>query len=92
MSGLDSMPQPPHPKHKEVNSHGNHSLGPLSGCRSFAESRQLGIERCYGSFYCAFTLPNTGDTENVAASYNAGVLKLELKKRRRPSRGRSKSR
>ena len=39
------------------------------------------IERRYGNFYRAFTLPNTVDTENVAASYNAGVLKLELKKK-----------
>ena len=39
------------------------------------------IERRYGSFYRAFTLPNTVDTENVAASYTAGVLKLELKKK-----------
>jgi HSP20 family protein len=39
------------------------------------------IERRYGNFYRAFTLPNTVDTENVSASYNAGVLKLELKKK-----------
>ena len=39
------------------------------------------IERRYGSFYRAFTLPSTVDTEAVAASYNAGVLKLELKKK-----------
>ncbi|HTW80189.1 MAG TPA: Hsp20/alpha crystallin family protein [Terracidiphilus sp.] len=39
------------------------------------------IERRYGSFYRAFTLPNTVDTENIGASYNAGVLKLELKKK-----------
>jgi HSP20 family protein len=39
------------------------------------------IERRYGSFYRAFTLPNTVDTENVSASYNVGVLKLELKKK-----------
>jgi len=39
------------------------------------------IERRYGSFFRAFTLPNTVDTENVGASYNAGVLKLELKKK-----------
>jgi HSP20 family protein len=39
------------------------------------------IERRYGSFYRAFTLPTTVDTENVAASYTAGVLKLELKKK-----------
>ena len=39
------------------------------------------IERRYGSFYRAFTLPTTVDTENVEASYNAGVLKLELNKK-----------
>jgi HSP20 family protein len=39
------------------------------------------IERRYGSFFRAFTLPTTVDTENVQASYNAGVLKLELAKK-----------
>jgi HSP20 family protein len=39
------------------------------------------IERSYGSFFRSFSLPTTVDTENVAASYNAGVLKLELKKK-----------
>jgi HSP20 family protein len=39
------------------------------------------IERRYGSFYRAFTLPSTVDTENVQANYNAGVLKVELKKK-----------
>jgi HSP20 family protein len=39
------------------------------------------IERRYGSFYRSFTLPSTVDTEKVAASYNAGVLKLELTKK-----------
>ena len=39
------------------------------------------IERRYGSFYRAFTLPSTVDTQNVEASYNAGVLKLELNKK-----------
>jgi HSP20 family protein len=39
------------------------------------------IERRYGSFYRAFTLPSTVDTENVQASYNAGVLKLDLTKK-----------
>ena len=29
----------------------------------------------------AFTLPSTVDTENVKASYNAGILKLELNKK-----------
>lgn len=39
------------------------------------------IERSYGSFYRAFTLPSSVDTENVQANYQAGVLKLELKKK-----------
>jgi HSP20 family protein len=39
------------------------------------------VERRYGSFYRAFTLPNTVDTENVQASYNTGILKLELVKK-----------
>jgi HSP20 family protein len=39
------------------------------------------IERRYGSFFRSFSLPTTVDTENVEASYNAGVLKLELKKK-----------
>ena len=39
------------------------------------------IERSYGTFFRSFSLPNTVDTENVAASYNAGVLKLEMKKK-----------
>jgi HSP20 family protein len=39
------------------------------------------IERRYGSFYRAFTVPTTVDPEGVQASYDAGVLKIELQKR-----------
>lgn len=39
------------------------------------------IERRYGSFYRAFTLPSTVDSEHVSANYTNGVLKLELKKK-----------
>ena len=39
------------------------------------------IERRFGTFYRAFTLPSIVDTESVNASYNAGVLKLELQKK-----------
>lgn len=39
------------------------------------------IERRYGSFYRSFSLPSTVDTEHVEASYNSGVLKVELKKK-----------
>ncbi len=39
------------------------------------------IERRYGSFYRAFTLPNTVDTDNVSADYDNGVLKIRLAKK-----------
>ena len=39
------------------------------------------IERRYGSFFRSFTVPNTVSTENVKASYDAGVLRIELEKR-----------
>jgi HSP20 family protein len=62
----------------------NHTLT-VKGERKFEKEEKEEnfhrIERRYGSFYRAFTLPTTVDTENVAASYNAGVLKLELKKK-----------
>jgi len=62
----------------------NHTLT-VKGERKFdkeeKEENFHRIERRYGSFYRAFTLPNTVDTENVDAKYNAGVLRLELKKK-----------
>jgi HSP20 family protein len=39
------------------------------------------IERAYGTFYRAFTLPSTVEADKVQAKYNAGVLKLVLKKK-----------
>ena len=39
------------------------------------------IERRYGSFSRAFTLPTTVEPENIDAKYENGVLKLELKKK-----------
>ena len=62
----------------------NHTLT-VKGERKFeAEEKEQNfhrIERRYGSFYRAFTLPSTVDKDSVAANYNAGVLKLELKKK-----------
>ena len=62
----------------------NHTLT-VKGERKFEKEEKEEnfhrIERRYGSFYRAFTLPSTVDTENVEASYNAGVLKLELTKK-----------
>jgi HSP20 family protein len=39
------------------------------------------VERQYGSFTRTFTLPTTVDTENVAATYDKGVLKIALPKK-----------
>jgi len=62
----------------------NHTLT-VKGERKFEKEEKEEnfhrIERRYGSFYRAFTLPSTVDTENVDAKYNAGVLKIELKKK-----------
>jgi HSP20 family protein len=62
----------------------NHTLT-VKGERKFeAEEKEENfhrIERRYGSFFRAFTLPSTVDTDSVQANYNAGVLKLELTKK-----------
>jgi HSP20 family protein len=62
----------------------NHTLT-VKGERKFeAEEKEENfnrIERRYGSFFRAFTVPTSVDTENVKASYTAGVLKLELAKK-----------
>jgi HSP20 family protein len=39
------------------------------------------VERRYGSFYRAFTVPNTIDQNSIKADYDAGVLRVELQKR-----------
>ena len=39
------------------------------------------VERQYGSFTRTFTLPTTVDTENVSATYDKGVLKINLPKK-----------
>jgi len=57
----------------------------VKGERKFAseekEENFHRIERRYGSFYRAFTLPQTVDTESIDAKYENGVLKIELKKK-----------
>jgi HSP20 family protein len=62
----------------------NHTLT-VKGERKFEKEEKEEnfhrIERRYGSFFRSFMLPSTVDTENVDAKYNAGVLKLELKKK-----------
>ena len=39
------------------------------------------IERRFGTFVRSFTLPTTVDTEKVQASFDAGVLSIEVTKR-----------
>src|ERR1700742_2607325 len=39
------------------------------------------VERRYGSFFRSFTVPTTVNTDGVKASYDAGVLRIELEKR-----------
>ena len=39
------------------------------------------VEQRYGTFSRSFTLPNSVDTENVKATYDAGVLQIELLKK-----------
>ncbi len=39
------------------------------------------VERRYGSFYRAFTLPNTVDPDSVTADYDNGLLKIKLAKK-----------
>jgi HSP20 family protein len=39
------------------------------------------IERGYGSFTRSFTLPSTVSSENVNASFDNGILRIELAKR-----------
>ncbi|WP_446744671.1 Hsp20/alpha crystallin family protein [Silvibacterium acidisoli] len=62
----------------------NHTLT-VRGERKFEkEEKQENfhrIERRYGSFYRSFTLPNTLNTEQVKADYDAGVLRVEVEKR-----------
>jgi HSP20 family protein len=57
----------------------------ISGERKFdSEKAEKGfhrIERSYGSFTRSFTLPNTFDTGNVAASFKNGVLTVTLPKK-----------
>lgn len=57
----------------------------VKGERSFqAEGKEAHfhrVERRYGSFYRAFTVPNTIEASSVKADYDAGVLTIELTKK-----------
>ena len=57
----------------------------MRGKRSFEKEEKeenfQRVERMYGSFTRSFTLPNTVDPEQVSATYDKGVLKVQLAKR-----------
>ena len=57
----------------------------LRGERKFEEETKQEnyhrVERSYGAFTRAFTLPSTVDTGNVKAEYKDGVLRITLPKR-----------
>lgn len=57
----------------------------ISGSREFQKQEEKGgyhrIERSYGSFHRAFTLPDSVDTDKVEANYEDGVLKVVLPKK-----------
>ena len=56
----------------------------ISGTREFSdevkEESYHRVERRYGSFTRAITLPQTVDTENVDANFDKGVLTIEVAK------------
>ena len=57
----------------------------IQGERSFYDEQKEGdfhrIERRFGSFARSITLPSTADLENIQASFDAGVLTIEVPKR-----------
>ena len=56
----------------------------LSGERKFekesADENFHRFERVYGSFERSFTLPETAETDKIAAKYDRGVLRVEIPK------------
>ncbi|NWF83889.1 MAG: Hsp20/alpha crystallin family protein [Bryobacteraceae bacterium] len=57
----------------------------LSGARKFENEEKKGnyhrIERAYGSFHRAFSLPDTIDADKVQARFDNGVLRVTLPKK-----------
>jgi HSP20 family protein len=72
----------------------NHTLT-VKGERSFqSEGKEENfhrVERRYGSFYRAFTVPNTINPESIKADYDAGCCVWSLRRRRKASPGKSRS-
>ncbi len=56
----------------------------ISGERQHEETEEdrsvVRVERSYGRFYRAFTLPQTAETENIEATFGDGVLNIRVPK------------
>ena len=49
--------------------------------KEFDEKGYRRVERSYGKFFRAFTLPTTVEAEKIAATFNNGVLEVHLPKK-----------
>ncbi|MEE8574568.1 MAG: Hsp20/alpha crystallin family protein, partial [Thermodesulfobacteriota bacterium] len=60
----------------------------LSGVRKFnkdlSEEQYLRMERCYGSFQRAFTLPSAVNEKSIKAKFKDGILRITLPKTKGP--------
>ena len=54
--------------------------GERTSDRTGEDEEYVRVERSFGQFYRAFTLPSTVDAENIAASYDNGVLTITVPK------------
>jgi HSP20 family protein len=72
-------------KQEDLKIHVENNNLTISGERKFEKEEKEEnfhrIERRYGSFYRAFTLPSTVDAENIQANYDSGILKVEMLKK-----------
>ena len=72
-------------RQEDLDVHMENNTLTVKGERSFqSEGKEENfhrVERRYGSFYRAFTVPSTIDPNSVKAEYDAGVLRLELQKK-----------
>ena len=70
---------------KDIDVHVENNTLTVHGERKFEkeekEENYRRIERQYGAFTRAFTLPSTVDLEKIQADYDKGVLKIELAKK-----------
>jgi HSP20 family protein len=69
---------------KDINVRVENNTLTIEGERKFEHEEHKGyhrIERSYGRFVRSFAVPNTFDTEKVAAEYRNGVLTVKLPKK-----------